>query len=475
MGKKKPLRNIWLRKLLRVHATLTGFSLGAYLLFAFFDPGLLAYDLRQRYQALANETIAITATVLGPPEQPVVSATAECNDDTGVLSVVLDWADDTNTYTYDVDRDSLPLVTGLTVSGYTDLNVAVATMYEYIVTANGPMGPGFAASVPVTVTTPSECIITAPAPSVSILSFSGRAIASYDGRPSVSDRRPVFSGTTTIPNATIQVVVGPKDNLIAQLSANSNGYWEWRPPTGFVSGTQTFTVTALDPDDATRQASASLQFTIEKKEKDDEGGGTDDTPVSAPVSLNDSGGAPSDQQSSLGFSVLIQNDKRTVSPGQALDFVAFITHIAEQYHNVTIPFRFSIVDEEGDVVASLTHDELLDRERQIRKQLDIPSYVVAGKYFLQTEFLFDHLNVSQVEEFSIVELPLIHLGGGLVITYPEIIRNLGWITFILLLLLLLWLFLFIREYGMSLCALRHITEKNLRKAGLLAKRKGAIR
>lgn len=472
MAKKKPLRNVWLRKLLRIHTVLTGFFLGAYLLFAFFDPGLLSYDLRQKYHALADDTIAITATVLGSPEQPVVTATAQCNSTTGVLSVVLDWADDTNTYTYDIDRDNLPLVTGLTTSGYTDLNVIVATTYEYVVTANGPMGPGFAVSAPIMVTTPSECVITAAAPSVSILSFDGRGLDAYDGKPTVSNHRPVFSGTTTISNAIVQMVIGPKDSLIAQLLANSNGYWEWRPPTKLVSGTQTFTVTAIDPDDA-RQASASLQFAIEKK--DNEGGGADDAAVSVlvPVALNDR--VQSDQKSLLEFSVLMQNDQKTVSPGQAVDFVAFITHIAEQYHNTTIPFRFSIVDEDGVVVVSLTHDELLNRERQIRKQLDIPSYVVAGKYFLQTEFLFDHLNVSRVEEFSIVELPLIHLGGGLVITYPEIIRNLGWITLALLVLLLLWLFLFIREYALSLHALRHITEKNLRKAGLLAKRKGAIR
>ena len=66
-------------------------------------------------------------------------------------------------------------------------------------------------------------------------------------------------------------------------------------------------------------------------------------------------------------------------------------------------------------------------------------------------------------------------GGGTIITYAEIVRNLGWISLLLSVLLLLWLFLFIREYELYLHALRRITEQQLEKAGFFSKRKGVVR
>lgn len=469
-SKKKLFRNIWLRKLLKIHSALTILFLGAYLVLAFLDPGLLSYDLRQKYQALADEAITVAATVLGPPAKPIVSATAQCDSNTGTLSVALDWADDTNTSTYDVDRDSLPLITGLVTSGYTDLNVAVGTTYEYEVTAYGPMGPGFATSDPVLVTTPTECVITVADPTVNIISFGGKAVAGYDEVPRVHNRRPIFSGTTNMASATMQVVVGPTDSLIATFPANANGYWEWKPPVGLSSGTQVFTVTAIDPNNVTRQASASLTFRIKQKDDEKEDANTMNkaTPPSRGVIEQPQ------QPSPIDFSLSIEKQDKTVWRGEPLHLLFFTKYLTKQYDNTNIPLRFSIINEEGNVVVSFTDEELLHRERQIRKQLNIPSYVVAGKYGVQVEFLFDHVNVSQVEHFLLLESPLIQLGGGLVVTYPEVIRYLGWVTLTLLVLLLLWLLLFMREYGMYLQAARHITERHLRKAGFLTKRKGAI-
>lgn len=469
-SKKKLFRNIWLRKLLKIHSVLTILFLGTYLVLAFLDPGLLSYDLRQKYQALADEAVTVTATVLDSPAKPVVSATAQCDSNTGTLSVALAWADDTNTYTYDIDRDSAPLITGLVTSGYTDLNVVVGTTYEYIVTAHGPMGPGVATSDPVMVTTPAECVIVAATPTVIISSFGGKAVTGYDGVPRVHNRRPIFSGTTNMVNATMQVVIGPTDSLIATFSANTNGYWEWKPPVGLSSGTQVFTVTAIDPNDTARQASASLTFRI--KQKDDKKEDANTTSKATPPSRGVI--EQFQQQPPIDFSLSVEKQDKTVWRGEALHLLLFTKYLSQQYDNAKVPLRFSIINEEGNVVVSFTDEELLNRERQIRKQLSIPSYVVAGKYSVQVEFLFDPVNVSQVEHFLLLESPLIQLGGGLVITYPEVIRYLGWITFTLLGLLLLWLLLFMREYGMYLQAVRHITERHLRKAGFLTKRKGAI-
>lgn len=464
---KKQVQRRWLKKLMRLHMVVTGFSLGAYFLVAFFDPGFLSYDLRQKYHALADEVISVTATVLDAPVKPVVAITAQCVANT--LSLELDWADDANTYTYDIDRDGLPLVTGISSSGYSDTAVALGTSYVYTVTARGPMGPGFAVSDPVSMTTLSVCetIIT---PTITLTSFDSRSVDLYGGTPRVFDRRPTFSGTTNIPNAIIQVVVGPPSSFLSEFTANSNGYFSWQPPLNLSFGTQLFTVTVIDPNDSSRKASTSLQFEI--KEKNNSSGGNTKKEVSLdtvktimpPV-------GESEMQAPVDFSLSVSNSEKKIFQGEALNIVFFIKSIASKYQNTRIPVHYSVVDSEGNVIATLTEEELFQREAEIRKQLNLPAFLTSGKYFVWTEVSFDKINVSRMDSFTVVDVPILNLGGGTIVTYAEVTRNIGWITLTLLVLLLFWLFLFMREYGMYLRALRHIAEQQLMNAGFITKRR----
>lgn len=463
---KKQARNKWLRKLLRAHLLVTAFSLSVYFLVAFLDPGFLSYDLRQKYHALADDIITVTATVLDAPAQPVVTGVSQCNDSTGILSVLLDWADDVNTSTYDIERNNLPLITGITSSGYSDTTVALNTTYQYRVTAYGPMGPGSATSDPISVMTLSLCGVIVATPIVNITSFDGRSVDSYSGMPRVYDRRPIFSGTTNMPNATIQVVVGSPSSFMAGLTANANGYFAWQPPANLSFGTQTFTVTAIDPNNALLQASASLQFEIKKKVED---AGITATPPAEILVMQPEESTPID------FSLSVKNRDKKIFQGETLNVSLFIKDIALQYQDTNIPMRFSIVDSKGNIILSLMTEELLRKGMEIQKSSDTPAYIAPGKYFLQAEVLLGKTNVSRLDEFTVVEAPLFDLSGNVSITYAGIVRNLGWITLTLLILLLLWLIMFMREYGMYLHAIRHITEEHLRKAGFMTKRKGVIR
>jgi hypothetical protein len=441
-----------------------------YFLAAFFDPGFLSYDLRQKYNALADDLIAITATVLDSPSQPVVTGTAQCNNNTGVLSITLNWADDVNTYTYDIDRDSLPLVTGLTVSGYTDLNVVAGTTYEYIVTGNGPMSPGFVTSIPVSVTTPSECNITAVAPTVSIISFGGRNVNSYDGTPHIRERQPTFTGTSSIPFAIVHIQVESPVIFIATVIANANGYWEWSPPTKLSIGTHTLTVTAIDPNDTARRSSASLKFSI--KRKDDDTGSSNKQITLLPNDKTESSEKPLPIPIDFSLSVV---SSEGVFQGQDLESVLKIKDILKQYDESSVLIRYSLIDKSGNVVLSVTRATFLKKGAEIREHFPISLYMAMGEYSLRAEMLLDKINISRTDIFYVKELPLIKLGGEKYITYAGIIRNLGWIALALPILLLLWLFMFIREYWMYLHALRHITEQQLEKAGFLTKRKGVRR
>lgn len=460
------MTRLFVRRLFRLHVLTLFVFLGVYFVLAFFDPGLLSYDLRQKFHALADEAVAITATVLGPPVQPVVTATAVCDD--GVLSVALNWADDANSYTYDVSRDSAPLVSGLASSAYNDTVVVVGTTYQYEVTANGPMGPGSATSDPVSVTTPSTCEITAATPTVTIVSFAGKNVDTYEGMPRVSARRPLFSGTTSMASATLLVTIG--SSFSAQFSANSNGYWEWQPPQSLTSGSHTFTVVATDPDDSTRQATATLRFDTLKE-------GSSDTATSKKTSVTDAvvvGGATAEQSSKetsspppFHFAFSLDGNEQSVLQGRELKIFLTLRGLLEKYTHISVPIRYSLTNTGYEVLFSETRDAYLTEGVTVRESFLIPSYIAPGEYLFRAEILLDDMNISQTFPVSVRELPLIQLSSGETISYADIVRNLGWLSFFFLLALLLWILLFIREFALYLQGDREVTEYDLKKAGYI--------
>jgi hypothetical protein len=460
------IRRLWLRRMAKLHTLVFTISLGVYFVLAFFDPGLLSYDLRQKFHALADETIAVTATVLGPPVQPVVTATASCDETSGTLSVELDWADDANTYTYDINRDGTPLVSGLSSSAYSDTNVVVSTTYEYEVTANGPMGPGSATSDPVSVTTPAECEITAVAPAVTIVSFDKRNVDSYDGTPRVSERRPIFTGTTSMPGATILVTIG--DSFIAEFSANENGYWEWRPPYNVSSGTHTFTVTATDPDDDARQATATLRFNILKESDAAQGEGKKINPLLPPLGITGEQSSSGDAARAIDVSLSFGNEG-PILQGKELKLKMSIRSLIERYNHITIPIRYSFLDQDYEIISSYMRDTYIVNGGEIEESIPIPSYMLPGDYFLQVELLFDDMNISRMIPFSVQELPLIQLASGKAISYADVVHNLGWVAFLLLFSFLSWSFLLIREFALFLRGSKAVTEYDLKKAGFIRK------
>ena len=150
--KKRRLR---IRKLARAHGLLTVLVFSVYFSAGFFlHPSFLVSDVREKVSAIAD-TLTVFARVLAPPVKPVVTATSVCVS--GGPTIILDWADDENSVSYDIARDSLPLSTGVVVSGYTDTALSLGQTATYVVTALGPMGPGFNDSDPVVATALTEC------------------------------------------------------------------------------------------------------------------------------------------------------------------------------------------------------------------------------------------------------------------------------------------------------------------------------
>jgi hypothetical protein len=357
----------------------------------------------------------------------------------------------------------------LTQSQYSDANVDVATTYSYIVTAHGDMGPGFAISDPLEITTPTECKIILPVSEIKVTDFDNNGLnIGASGYPETFNKQPTFSGTTNMSNAKITTLISLTTLIIsAEITANSTGYWTWQPPVEISSGQHALVLTAMDPNDDTRTVSESFTFLIKNKKS---GGGNEEhnkkeenTTITTPV-----GTVPI--AIPLAFALILEKD--SVLPGQELTTTVEINKLLSNFDGRSATVRYTIIDPAGNNVGSFTENTTLHLGSKIGKNISMAKYLTNGQYRLRAEIIFGSYNFSQEKNFTIEPLPILNFGGRVTATCPQLLSQLGTISLWLLICLILWLFLFWREYWKQLQALRHITEKNLIGMGFFGGKKG---
>ncbi|HWQ60492.1 MAG TPA: hypothetical protein VN420_05120 [Candidatus Fimivivens sp.] len=468
MGNRKKKNRAW-KKIAGAHLRISVWMFVTYLVLSVaYSPDFLLSDIRHKWSALADDTITITAKVLGPPKKPVVSGNPVC--ESGSLSVTLDWADDENTTTFDVLRDGSPLVSGLAVSAFIDSNVVVGTTYVYEVIANGPMGPGVAMSDPMSATTPGECVVHF-VPSLDIVSFDGKAISGSVGTPETENRKPIISGMTNIASAQVDLlVVGGPVSVSARVLANGNGYFSWRPPYDLAYGTLTVFVTASDPSDQSLTASKNLLFKIDEKKEEKHSGSRGTTSIN-PVQPGSSDGSGL-VQCSVPLDFLLHTGSADIYQGRELPYLVEIGRVDSAYEGTEADATYQVVDKDGKIVLSSIGTVTLRKGNVVSASMAIPSYLRNGKYSLRAILRFGSFDVGREVSFTLLPLPVLDFGGGLRVTYAQLLSELGTISLLLLLLLLLWASLFAQEYFMFLESARRITERNLIRAGFFGQKKG---
>lgn len=450
-----------LKFLARIHFLVLGLSLVGYgaLLFVL-GPRFLAFDVSQKIQALADEIIVVTAVVLGPPATPVVTATPTCVN--GNPRIVLDWANDAATTTWDIERDSAPLTTGLTASTYTDTAVVGNGVYSYVVTALGPMSPGIATSVPVTATA-IDCSTLLPPATVTITSLGAKVVVPPRSFPiTIDETRPRIKGNTNVISAIVDITL-TRPTQITRTVANANGYFSWKLPRSLHSGTHTVTVTVTDPNDSSRTETETLTFSTELGRRSTSHR-LEDIPIETTVTT----------RPSFDFSLTLVSPQPSVRQGERLRLMIQALRGAFPAGTVLAP---TLVDAKGETVfvaPSRTTPQGANVE-QVEWLLDIPVYLPAGTYRVQVEALMGEVSLSRSAPFVLTERPLIAIGGRTVATYAEVASFLGWILFGGATILIVFFLFLVREYGLYLEHVRHVTERELRRWGMIGERKGVAK
>ncbi|HLM83759.1 MAG TPA: hypothetical protein VK254_00915 [Candidatus Bathyarchaeia archaeon] len=220
----------------------------------------------------ANGLIRTTVRAYGPPEKPVVTAATGCTIQR-TPSVRIEWPTDENATGFDVYRDNIEIMTGLTDNFYTDISIAKDGSYFYYVVAKGPEGVEISDSVAV-IASPCPAIAN---PIVQVTAIEGSNTEDIGGMPQITEKNPIFSGTTNIPYAIVKLEIHSEQVIYAETTANEVGFWQWSSPVDLTEEIHTLYVTAIDPEYPTNITTTSFVFEIvnksegagEKKDGDD--------------------------------------------------------------------------------------------------------------------------------------------------------------------------------------------------------------
>lgn len=448
------------RRLARLHFWVMFFMFVSYLGLGFsLGPEFLVSDTLKKIHVLADDIITVTAVVLGPPEKPIVTATPVCVS--GSPRISLDWADDDATDTWDIDRDSSPLTTGLAVSQYSDTAVVTGNTYGYVVTAYGPMAPGSAVSDPVSATAP-DCPVLPPA-TVTIQTLAGTNVTTDRDDIRFAERRPELTGVANIADAIIDISV-TNPTIQARITANSNGYFFWTPPVKLDTGNHSLSVTVTDPGDSSRTATDSLTFHIEDEEEEDgdEDEDEEDRKGAVVAGIPPRGPLPN-------FFVRLNSVDGAAFTGDVIDVAAISL---EGRFPTGTEIRFFLVNRKGEEVLRLGTVDDAGGRSEVHMSKELPLSLEPGAYTVRVDAFLGGTVVSREVALMVRALPLIRLGEGNEITYQEVASFVGTAFYLLLFLFLILLLLFVREYGLYLRSLRHITERNLMGLGFFGSGKG---
>lgn len=491
--KKNERRFRWLRRFCLIHACVTGVVLFSYAFLGFlWGPMFSVSDFREVWRSFADDDVVVSAVVLPPPSVPIVSVEAVCPS--GTLFVGLDWPDDEGATSFDVYRDGSPLVSGLTLSEYDDTGVSTDTGYSYVVIAYGPMGPGIATSAPVSVTTPSGCLeLLSP-----VLSIVTVAETNVEGASSVSvsDTTPTVTGTSNMPNASVELSIVGSASVYALFATNVNGYWTWTPTAEIDSGTYTLVVRVTHPLYPLQTASDTLTLTIlpssSSSDDDDDDGSSSKkkkkrrSSVTLPsptyrvppeTSVPESPEVPPAIESIPPFSPAalsldVVNPGNWVFQWRTLETTLTVDRLDESYEGSEGEIKYRVFDPDGEEVFSVTRLVRVHRGDVFREAIPIPRNWHSGDYRITAHLRTGALTVQTETLFLVVDLPIFDLGGGMMVTWTGALLFLGWTSLWSLLFLLLLLLLFVREYWLYLYSREHVDDSDLPGRGFFRSEKG---
>jgi hypothetical protein len=488
--KKKQFK---MRSWVKIHAACTVFLLVLYVGLGLFGGfSMLGNDLKSKYALAVGTTISVF--IDGLPGVPVVTAPTSCV--LGVSTVDLSWIGSEGATSYTITRNGLTLVSGISSMMYTDNTVYDGYAYEYTVTAYGASGSNV--SDPLTITS-ADCGNThLPDPNVVISVLGGETVVANQTTETTQTLFKI-TGTTNMANAHIKIATLPGPIFVSTLEANAAGYWEYYLPSALGLGSYTFQVTATDFGIPTRNVTKDFRFTIIEKQGDSNNnkkkknhsaastttvtttsnnGGTTGTQEGA--NNNQTGNTTTEtlpevttEQTGI-ISIELKNKSGKVYRGQDVQMLLIFNQMGQAFEGSNVNLlnlKYEIIDQKGGVVFS---GDVAERvyNGQLEKNIHIPEQLANGDYTLRISMQKNGTFLSGESHFTFGDMPVINFGGGIKMTYSELISEIGWIAASSITVLIFFGFMFLMEFYIFKKSLLTIAEDGLIRSGMISTRKG---
>jgi|GEM_PF-4152334 len=463
--KKKPAKNSKLILVIKINAILLAWLVIIYLLVGLLvDPSFFRQDLRNKYAWAVGASSQIALVILNDaPDKPAVSASSSCAG--ANPRVALSWPEDEKASSYDVYRNGELLFSDYDSVSFTDENVSENTTYTYYVTAKG-LG-GSTQSDTVNVQT-AACATPAPQPEptpfqpeIKFNTIDGIKITDFICTVKTDRKRPVITGTTNIPNATVYLelvrikkkAVGDAINLsyrtvlYSTITANSNGYWSWGTPDKIKRGRYFLYASVINPGDG-QTAETSLRFNAVKKCKP--GSRILSCPFKRTREVSEH---REEQKHKPGAPITITNEGN-IEPGEEIN-VNLPPEAQEGPGEIRIENPSGEIVYQGPAAAGP------------KCQIKLPTGLAAGVYKLILIIKHGDECLTWETWLALKDKPAVNFGGSMTITWNDILGALSAVVIVLFGILVFFLSMLFIEHLLAKRRLYWVDEFSLKNKKLI--------
>jgi hypothetical protein len=450
--------------LIKINALILAWLMLVYLLIGILiNPSFFQQDLKNKYAWAVGASSSVSLFIVNnPPDKPTVTANASCNETNSTIN--LSWATDVKTSSYDIYRDGLLLFSDYNTISYTDANVSDNTTYTYWVTAKNIIDATQSDSV--SVQTPTCAVAPEPEPFepvTQVQTIDGKKLTDFTCVVETERKRPTFTGTTNIPNASIYISVVRIKRVVdgkivtmeyqtvitSTITPNDNGYWSWKVPDKLKKGKYILYITIINQNDASQVSETSLRFNAVLKCRS----GSKNITCAGKTSK---GEKERRREFKPGAPVTINNQGK-LEPGENIK-----VNLPLEAQTGTGQREVRIENEKGEIV----YQSLAPPGSKC--DIELPSGLAAGVYKLILIIKNGDQCSTWETYLAIKDKPAVNFGGNMTITWNDILGALSAVAIALLGVLVFFLSMLFVEHLLAKKRLVWVDENSLKNKNLIS-------
>ncbi len=261
------------------------------------------------------------------------------------------------------------------------------------------------------------------------------------------NNRPSFSGTSSVPNGIIFLLIEGPQSLNTTTRAGLDGKWLWQAPNTFVPGVYAITASVFDSYDLTKSGNAKAYFIVPSKI-------TPTTPGQPGTETPEYPGTgtppviPPGESTNVIFGIFFEVSpeyKSVETGGKIVTWVTLVSNTGQQITDQDITYE--IISPEGKVVVETKDTVSFSKQLQFAKTFNIAPLTPSGTYTVRVWSKYKGVESVASDKFTLRE-PV--AAASVVPQGPAVIWSLLILLFLLFLVLVIIAYRYVRHHTRQL-------------------------